>query len=145
VEGEQTEWLGQVLRGRREVPHVFPVYHMPAFPSVRPFDGRSSTAVREHWVPLFDQYGVRVAFENHDHAYKRTEPIRGGQVHPEGTVYFGDGAWGVSTRSVHDPAETWYLANAQAARHFILVTLEGTRQHFVTIGEGGEILDEFER
>jgi hypothetical protein len=60
------------------VPHLFPVYHVPGYPSVRAFDGATSAQVREHWAPLFERAGVRVAFENHDHAYKRTHPIRAG-------------------------------------------------------------------
>src|SRR5690625_7699759 len=100
VDGVQTEWLEQVLAERQEVPHLFPVYHGPAWPSVRNPDWEQSVRVREHWVPLFEAYGVRVAFENHDHAYKRTRPIRNNRKDPSGVVYFGDGAWGVGVREI---------------------------------------------
>ncbi|MCC5790859.1 MAG: hypothetical protein JJT75_14615 [Opitutales bacterium] len=40
-----------------------------------------SILVREHWIPLFDaQTNIQVAFENHEHTYKRTPPIRGLEV-----------------------------------------------------------------
>lgn len=143
--GEQTTWLEEVLSHRRHVPHIFPVYHQPAYPSVRQFGETSSARVREHWSPLFERYGVRLAFENHDHAYKRTYPIRRGEVDPGGVVYVGDGAWGVSTREIgmqhSEPA--WYLAHAKSVRHFILLTVQGTHQHFVVVDENGAIIDEY--
>jgi acid phosphatase type 7 len=147
VHGEQTEWLRGVLEARTHVPHVFPVYHVPAYPSVRSFDGSVSADVRENWVPLFDEFGIRAAFENHDHAYKRTYPLRGGEIDPQGTVYIGDGAWGVGVREIgrsqDQDGPAWYLANAQSERHFILVTLQGTHQHFLTVNEDGRVIDQY--
>lgn len=143
IPGEQTRWLRNALRARRGQAHVIPVYHVPAYPSVRDFDGWASPEVREHWAPLFERHGVRVAFEHHDHAYKRTHPIRNGRVDERGIVYLGDGAWGVETRQAHDPAETWYLARAASVRHFILMTLQGTHQHFLVLDEDGNMLDSY--
>ncbi len=144
VEGEQTEWLEEILAERQEVPHVFPVYHVPGYPGVRDFDGDVSTGIRKHWVPLFEQYGVRVAFENHDHAYKRTVPIRDGEAADDGIVYIGDGSWGTSARSVHDADETWYLERSESVRHFILATIHGDDASFKMIDEFGEKIDEYE-
>ncbi len=143
VAGKQTEWLNQVLSERQNVPHVFPVYHVPAYPSVRNFDGRIAVEIREHWVPLFDRYQVPMVFENHDHAYKRTPPIRHGEINPEGTVYIGDGAWGVQIRAPHNPDETWYLERASQVRHGIIVSLHGTRRYVQAVNENGEVFDEY--
>jgi 3-phytase len=147
VEGEQAEWLASVLAARRDVPHLFPVYHVPAYPSVRSFDGSTSRRIREHWVPLFERHGVRVVFENHDHVYKRTFPLRQGKVDPNaGVVYMGDGAWGVGTRQIGrdqggEPA--WYLERSASTNHAIIVTLDGPHQHFLTIDHNGAIVDEY--
>lgn len=144
IAGGQTEWLEGVLKERAERPHVFPVYHVPAYPSVRDFEARRSTAIRENWAPLFERYGVRVAFENHDHAYKRTVPITGGKHDPDdGMVFFGDGAWGVGVRDTHDVEETWYLEKAESKRHAIIVTLDGDSREFLVVDEDGEVIDEF--
>jgi acid phosphatase type 7 len=149
ADDEQTRWLESVLAERQHVPHVFPIYHVPAYPSVRPFEGDSAIErVRAHWVPLFERYGVRVAFENHDHAYKRTPPIRQNSPNANGVVYIGDGAWGVSTREIgsRDPdreGTPWYLERAEAVRHFILATIHGPHQHFLMIDEDGNIFDEY--
>ncbi len=145
VDGAQTDWLDRTLRDRRAVPHVFPVYHVPAWPSVRSPEGRGHQRVREHWVPLFEEHGIQIAFENHDHAYKRTVPIREGRMHSGGIVYMGDGAWGVNTRTIgrsHREA-AWYLDRAHTDRHFILVTLHGNQRHLFVVNEEGRVIDEF--
>lgn len=145
IAGEQTEWLQETLAARTRVPHVFPVYHQPGWPSVRSFHGGGSQRVREFWSPLFEEYGVRVAFESHDHAYKRTVPIRAGREDASGVVYIGDGAWGVGTREIgrdqDEPA--WYLKRATDQRHFILATLHGPHQHFLMVNEDGQVIDEY--
>jgi acid phosphatase type 7 len=150
VEGHQTEWLQARLAERQGRAHLFPVYHVPAFPSVRPFvngDGGIVDRVRANWVPLFERYGVRVAFENHDHAYKRTVPLREGRQASDGIVYIGDGAWGVGTREIgsQSPADEdkWYLDTAIAVRHFIVVTMHGPHQHFLVVDAAGGVIDEY--
>jgi acid phosphatase type 7 len=143
VGGVQRDWLAQVLTNRQHVPHLFPVYHVTAYPSHRPFHGRTESQIRLHWVPLFESMGRRVAFENHDHTYKRTHPILRGEVHPDGVVYVGDGAWGVRTRRVHPPARTWYLKRAISTRHLIVVTLHGNLQQYRVLSSRGETIDEF--
>ncbi len=147
IEGAQTEWLESALADRSEVPHIFPVYHVPAFPSVRSPEGRSQTRVRDNWVPLFEKYGVRVAFENHDHIYKRTYPLRNGEIASDGVVYIGDGSWGVGTRPIGrdhgNDGPAWYLKKAASERHAIIGTIHGNHQHFLVVSENGEIIDEY--
>jgi acid phosphatase type 7 len=146
IDGEQARWLADTLEARRHVPHVFPLYHVPAFPSVRSYHGSVSARVREHWVPLFERSSVRVAFENHDHAYKRTHPIRDGRVSQDGIVYIGDGCWGVGEREIgrdQSDEEPWYIKRARSRRHFILTTIHGPHQHFLIVDRDGHIIDEY--
>ncbi len=128
IKGDQTDWLRRAMYERGHVRHLIPVYHVPAWPSARDFDDFLGSEVRNYWVPLFEKYGVRVAFENHDHAYKRTHPIREGEIDESGIHYIGDGAWGVSTRQIHtdeDDNRPWYLAEADTLRHFIMGEIDG--------------------
>jgi hypothetical protein len=145
IEGQQTQWLEETLAERKNVSHVFPVYHIPAYPSSRHPDNAGSVEIRKHWVPLFDKYGVKIAFENHDHTYKRTYPLRNGKIDSQGVVYIGDGAWGVYTREIgasHD-VEAFYLERGANQRHFIIVTIQGQMQHFLVVNEDGVIIDEY--
>jgi acid phosphatase type 7 len=145
IEGVQTEWLASMLseRGTRGVPHVFPVYHVPAHPSHRDPGGEVETRVRETWVPLFETHGIELAFENHDHTYKRTHPIRGGAVdEEEGIVYIGDGAWGVLTRE-GDQRDAWYIDQFASQRHAVIVSIQGDRRHVRVVSEHGDEIDQY--
>lgn len=143
VAGAQAEWLREVLDARAAVPHVFPVYHVPGYPSVRAFGGSTSAQVREHWAPLFERAGLRVAFENHDHAYKRTYPIRAGRRDSSGVVYIGDGSWGAGPREIgrdhQQPA--WYLERTLSVNHGIIVTLDGETQRLEVLDAAGRLVD----
>ncbi len=143
VEGAQTEWLRDTLADRQDFTHLFPIYHVPAYPSVRSFDGGVSRRIREHWHPVFEEYGVRMAFEHHDHAYKRTVPIRGEAEHEDGIVFIGDGAWGVGERAVHDARETWYLERSESIRHLILVSIQDESVDVKMIDREGRLIDHY--
>jgi len=133
---DQTQWLASTLESRRERPHVIPAYHVPAYPSFRPFEDPMATKVREHWVPLFEQAGVKMAFEHHDHTFSRTKPLLGGVEHPDGIRYFGDGLWGIGSRPP-DPAR-WYLEAANQKHHVHLVTLTPTERSVEAVDVNGE-------
>lgn len=141
IEGRQTEWMAGVLAERENIPFVIPIYHVPAFPSGREFDNRLSTAVRTHWVPLFEKHNLLAAFEHHDHTWKRTPPIRNGKADPTGVTYFGDGAWGVGTRKVHDPETTWWLDAASSTHHAYEVILHKDRMEVKAFGQDGVDFD----
>jgi acid phosphatase type 7 len=81
IAGDQINWLHETLSDRRHVPHVFPFYHVPVWASVKGLEySNEQREVRMHFPSVFEKYGIRVAFENHDHAYKRTPPMRGGEA-----------------------------------------------------------------
>jgi len=148
ISGTQTAWLKNTLQQRQDRPHLLPVYHKPAYPSnrVQPGGRRNqfwSMEVLNHWVPLFEQYGVRVALENDDHTYKRSYPIRKDRIQSSGIVYIGDGSWGVQKRNPKTPEEVWYLQKSAMENSAIIVTLHGPHQHFLMINETGAIIDEY--
>ncbi len=145
VAGEQTDWLRQQMHQRQHVRHLIPVYHVPAWPSARDFNEKNVRAVRENWVPVFEEYGVRVAFEHHDHTYKRTYPIREGRHDETGVYYIGDGAWGVRTREIRtdeDGNRPWYLAEAREIRHFIVVEMDDDGYQLDVFDEEARHIDE---
>lgn len=144
VQGDQTLWLEKTLQERVEVPYKFALYHVPAYPSARSYDNKRSTAVRNFWTPLFDKYGLTAAFENHDHAYKRTHLIKEGKVSTEGVLYVGDGAWGVEKpRKPKSPKNLWYLAASAQKRHVVLATVEKEGFTVEAMGPDGNVFDRF--
>jgi hypothetical protein len=144
VTGEQTEWLQHTLGARQQIPNKFALYHVPAYPSVRKPKAPTSKLERENWSPIFESNSLSAAFENHDHAYKRTNPILKDEVDPTGVVYIGDGAWGVkSPRKPKKPDESWYIAQSKKERHFILVTVDGNERRYQAIKHDGEVFDTY--
>jgi acid phosphatase type 7 len=143
IEGMQTEWLEEVFEAREDVIHKIPIYHVPAYPSVREYNGHVQTLVRETWTPLFEANDVKIAFENHDHAYKRTFPIKEMELDPDGIVYVGDGSWGVEPRPIHEVSETWYLEKAMQVRAFTLLTLACDGFSLISVDEEGDVIDAY--
>jgi len=109
VGGRQAEWLKQELARGQEAKYRIPVYHIPAYPSAKMRIRRATIDIRKHWVPLFEEYGVKVSMEHDSHTFKRTFPLKNGMVDLNGIYYLGDGAWGVYPRK---PLPWWYLAKA---------------------------------
>ncbi len=144
VAGAQTLWLKQAFEGRREIPWKVPVYHRSAYPAVYSFNHGVSKAIRSFWCPLFEEHGVKVAFEHHNHTYKRTYPICAEEIDPvRGIVYLGDGCWGVKPRTPTSLDKRWYLAEAQSWNHFFSLVLDEKGLHLETIGRGGLVLERF--
>lgn len=140
----QSAWLSATLEQRQHTPYKCALYHVPAYPSYRPFDNEYSTQVRNYWVPLFEQFHINLAFEHHDHDYKRTYPIRNGAIDPSGVVYVGDGAWGVKhPRTPKGTSRLWYLAKSEQARHFIYVELGPEGFKGSAIRSDGSEIDKF--
>ncbi len=141
IEGAQAQWLEQVLAERGGVPHLFAVYHVPSHPSARDWNDDKCPSIRRHWVPLFERFGLDVAFEHHDHAYKRTHPIRDGGVDAAGVVYLGDGGFGANLRRPHPVAQTWYLARAEKVHSFTVTTIHGESREHYAVDPDGQIVD----
>jgi hypothetical protein len=121
ISGDQTQWLDASLHQKATVPYKFAAYHISAYPSVYKYDKEGPKSIRDNWCPLFEKYALNMAFEHHNHAYKRTYPIKAEKIDPSGVVYVGDGCWGASARKPYKNA--WYLEKKAKSSCFNLVTL----------------------
>jgi hypothetical protein len=139
---DQVDWLSEQLEAHKEYPVKFSSYHVPQYPSHRSFSDSRSVAARELWAPLFDQYGLTAGFEHHDHTFKRTKPIRGGEVDPEGTLYLGDGSMGIPTRDIEN-ADAWYIEKASSTAHFWLVEASREGVDYRAVNVQGEVFDRY--
>jgi acid phosphatase type 7 len=124
IPGAQADWLRQALAARTGQQFLFAAYHYPAYGTSKaprgglPIDNPRSIALRKHWVPHFERYGVSAVFEHDHHNFKRTHRIRNHRRDDEnGILYLGDGSWGVRVREVPDPDVAWWLAKAEPRNH----------------------------
>lgn len=136
----QAAWLEEQLKGFAALPFRAAVYHAPLYPSHRGFDEADALAGRTHWLPLFDRYGLTVAFEHHDHDFKRSKRLRGDEVNPSGTLYLGDGNAGVMPRKPKE--DLWYLEKWGREPHFWIVEANGDKMRFEAVNIRGEVFDE---
>lgn len=79
--GAQDQWLRATLAGLRadrSVDFIVVQFHHCAYctNAVHASDG----GVRDRWGSLFDEFGVDLVVNGHNHSYERTHPLRGGQV-----------------------------------------------------------------
>jgi hypothetical protein len=82
----QAEWLDRALAATRATWKLV-MFHHPVYAS---HATREYPALRDAWVPVFDEHHVDLVLQGHDHAYLRTNPMRGDQVvdsHDLGTTY----------------------------------------------------------
>lgn len=147
IPGAQTEWLAKAIVPRAKRAHVIPVYHYPAWPTVKaskgktPYDNRVSVMIRDLWLPLFEANGVRLALEHDQHTFKRTVPIKAGKADPTGITYLGDGAWGVDVRPIFPDLP--FMAKTASRRHGWLLELHANgRVDGTAIDEHGEVFDQ---
>lgn len=147
VRGEQTNWLKKVLTERKNHPHIFPVYHVPAYPSAGSYNGQTQIDIRENWIPLFEKFNVRTAFEHHKHGYKRTHPIKNEKIDEDGIVYIGDGGWASFNLQTNGPESynineyPWYIKKYVVMNTANIITLKATEQIIKTVNMEGEIID----
>jgi len=138
--GEQAAWVDAELEADRKFRHHFAVYHVPLYPAHRPYDGGGSVAGRNVWLPIFDKHRLTTAFEHHDHVFKRTKLLRNNQPDSHGTLYLGDGCWGMGARTVGN-VRRWYEEKAASLQHFWLVDVSRSRVEYRAINKEGKIFD----
>ena len=101
--GEQYQWLVNVSNSysnyvKMSIYHV-PIYS-PEYSVGEELQSSSDLEAQEqglgYFIPVFDQFNYSAVFENHCHIFKRTFPLKYNLENPNGTVYFGEGMWGVS-------------------------------------------------
>jgi acid phosphatase type 7 len=127
---QQSEWLDKTLLAHKDIRWKVVQYHVAAWPSVRDFDGAIPQKIRNQWIPLFEKHNVDLVIEAHDHAYKKTVPIRNNQQDNErGIIYIGDGGWGAPIRETKKAEDFWWLDEAVTIDHFWKITLSKDGQN----------------
>ncbi len=143
-EGAQRDWLAAALNEYEDVPNKLAVYHEGLFPSYRPFEKSAAERARKAWQPLFDAHGLDLGFEHHDHTFKRTKPIIGSEVDEAGTVYLGDGSFGIGTRPIRN-GDLWYMEKASPTPHFWVIDLKPGHITARAVDRKGNVFDEYEQ
>jgi len=139
---DQVAWISGLMGGdHAALPNKLAMYHVPLYPGSRAITDLPIPHLRDIWLPLFDQYHLKIAFENHDHVYLRSKPMFGDVENDNGTLYIGDGAFGVVGDLAADTPTRTYIAHSQGIRHFMFVDVNMSVVNITVIAYDGTVLD----
>lgn len=131
--GAQRTWLENDLAAASSDPQtdwIFVFFHHPPYSSG---SHGSSTSVRTAWSPLFEDYGVDVVFNGHDHSYERTIPI-------DGVTYVVTGGGGAPLYGVGSSSWTAY---SQSLNHYCWISIQDAVMTLQAREPDGTIFDSY--
>jgi len=136
----ETAWLqSQLVNYGNSTTWNFAQYHLP----IRPLASFKANNQDEYtlWVPLFEQYNVRLVQEADAHLFSMSWPIKSstaagndqGFVRDDlnGTIYFGEGGWGAPLYSADNP-KSW-TRGYESINHFMVVHVYPAKVDIYTV------------
>ncbi|EGC39693.1 hypothetical protein DICPUDRAFT_147519 [Dictyostelium purpureum] len=144
---DQVEWLDTVLSQNNQRLFKFGLYHIALYPCTRiGMDVDITDQAAKSWGPVFDKYHLTVGYENHYHLYKRSKQLVDGVENINGTLYIGDGAFGVLA-SYLKVKDYDYLVKSGRIEHIIKTKVEPNNNqiYLETINTHNEVFDSWNR
>ena len=134
VLGTQLAWLradlARAAGNRARVPFIIATHHKPAFASSSHSDEIDTQAVRRGWAPVYDEFGVDLVLNGHEHDFELSKEIDG-QVREvsgrRGTRYVVTGGAGASLTTLGAGALQPWGAHFESAHHIVEVHATMTR------------------
>jgi 3',5'-cyclic AMP phosphodiesterase CpdA len=138
----QAEWLTKVLSDN---PNRWTIVsmHQPLYSSAK---NRDNVHLQKLFLPIFDNYGVDLVLQGHDHCYSRTYKLRAGKVVAEksrGTVYVVS----VSGPKIYtlNPLYQSLMAKMDSGKQlFQVISINKKRLSYEAWTASGELFDTFE-
>jgi len=115
----------------------FVVYHQPAYTTAGGHHPETA-AIRDILSPIFERYGVNIAFQGHNHFYERINPVNG--------VYYwtvGSGGFSIHQYDSSSPKRE-YLASIKHQYDFLVVDVDGPHLTLRCINQDGNQLDHYD-
>lgn len=134
-DGEQWKWLDAALAASKAAWKIA-VQHVPGISS----SGHGSNKqVNKNLRPLYEKYGVDIAFAGHNHLYERTKPIASkGANHPVTYIITGGGG-----SLLYKASQAPYDAVIRSCHHYVIVEAEVGSLRVTARQVDGQILDSF--
>ena len=137
---KQTKWLEQVLQYQADQ------YDWIIVSMHRGLYGASQFKDAEDWEQLFDQYGVDLVLQGHNHSYSRSFPLRDGKVvdsGEQGTVYVTLNAAGSKLNDEKKEKNYQAVAFQNGKSMFGVVELQSSKLIYSAYDDDGQLLDQF--
>ena len=148
VLGTQLAWLRADLTraraNRARVPFIVAAHHKPAFASSGHSTDVDVMTVRTGWAPVFDEFGVDVVFNGHEHDFEVSQEIDG-QGRPvsgrRGTRYVISGGAGAGLTSLGSGGAAPWSAYFESTLNFLQVHATMTRLEVTPYRADGTIIE----
>ena len=106
-------------------------------------------AVIPYWWKAFDDYGVDVILNGHDHTYTRSKPINLNVSSSVPVSAYGSGAGqgrlqmltGSMGASPYGDQSGWWIESMKSMINYVKFKVDGNKMHFDAIDENGVIID----
>lgn len=150
---EQYRWLEQALAQSRAT-WKFTAHHHPCFSSDEDdygdhVKGKSTTGYTwgdsnvRRLVPLYEKYGVDIAFAGHIHSYERTWPIYQMTINQaRGVRYIVSGGGGGGLEQAA-PQRSWFSIHVQRGHHYAFAAVHDRTIEFKAYDLEGRLFDTF--
>jgi len=134
----QTEWLIEDLKANQDKEWIIVFFHHPLF---RCHPTRGITGQRWVWQPIFDEYGVDLVVNGHDHYYQRTYAIASYSGSPRrGVTHLISGGGGAGTYPILPKI---HAAARRRVHHITVMDVMGDRIIGRAIDIDGTVFDHF--
>lgn len=96
-------------------------------------------------MPLFDEYGVDLVLQGHNHEYSRSYPLKDGEItSSSGTVYVTTNTSGQKFNEKKD-SQFYHKVHLQNRKQmYAAITVTGDKLIYQAYTVDGELVDEFE-
>ena len=149
---EQYRWLEQAL-AESKTTWKFTAHHHPCFSSDeddygdhltgKPGSFRWGDSNARHLVPLYEKYGVDIAFAGHIHSYERTWPILQMTINQaKGVRYIVSGGGGGGLEQAA-PQRSWFSVHVQRGHHYCVAAVQDRTIEFKAYDLEGRLFDTF--
>ena len=130
----QVNWLSNDLANITQ-PWRIVFFHRPPYSSG--FHG-SDLELQQAFGPIFEQRGVQLVINGHDHNYERLVPWR--VSGPQAVTYVVTGGGGGELRAVGQSA---FTAVSQSVNHFVRGTISGCQLTLQAVNASGVVFDSY--
>ena len=130
----QVNWLSNDLANVTQ-PWRIVFFHRPPYSSG--FHG-SDAQLQQAFGPIFEQRGVQLVINGHDHDYERLVPWK--QTGPQAVTYVVTGGGGGELRPVGQSA---FTAVSQSVTHFVRFAVSDCQLTFEAVNSSGAVFDSY--
>ena len=135
---EQRPWILKDLRENNNT-WTIAMGHIPIYSAG--LNHGESQYLMDHWLDIFEKYGVDIYFGAHNHVYERTWPIKNGSINREGITHITHGPSGDKFYTV---GERWWTAEyLENTPMYFIYNVEGSIINAKAKDINAKVVDEF--